>query len=321
MYDAEVKLAGSRLPKCSTESLEQYESLVPAELAQILAPLFDTLRAMNASIRRLDQQIKEAGQANLDVQRLAKVHGVGPVTALAFVAVVGDPARFAHTRDIGAYLGMVPRRDQSGQDDPRLRITKAGSGFLRRLLVQCANFLVGPLAQDCELRRMGLRKQAELGDGAKKKVAVAVARKLAVLLLSLWKQQATCQRFPGVAEPDPADAPNPVVLDECATRFGGPDPETEPAPSPTTRTQTCTEGPRPIPSANGSVGRSGASSAGSRRAKGTVPPASAPARRATPSAPAEPACAGDAASPASASGGRLGRRRGRPAAEGVSSTT
>lgn len=268
----------------------------------MLAPAFDVLRAINASIRRLDEQIAEAGKSSPEVQRLATVYGVGPITALAFVAVVGDPARFARTRDIGAYLGMVPRRDQSGQSDPKLRITKAGCGFLRRLLVQCANFLTGPLAHDCALRRQGLRKLAQLGDGAKKKVNVAIARKLAVLLLSLWKQKAVWQPLPHAADAAPGDAPQPVVNGECATRFG-PQPVTETAPPPTTRTQSCTERPTSS-SANGSAGRAVASA----RARTPRPAADAL------SAPAPPRHAAGTRRP------RQTRRNDRVAAEEVTST-
>lgn len=319
---SQVKIAGSRLPGCSTEAFEQCEALVPTGLAPILAPAFDTLRAINAAIRRLDQQIAEVGKSSPEVQRLAKVHGVGPVTALAFVAVVGDAARFERTRDVGAYLGMVPRRDQSGVSDPKLRITKAGSGFLRRLLVQCAHFLIGPLAQDCALRRQGLRKLAQLGDGAKKKVIVAIARKLAVLLLSLWKQKATWEPLHRIADLEPADAPQPVVNGECAEPLGA-DPVTKTAPPPATRTQSCTEGPGATSSANGSAGRTGASEARARgpaRPKpraGNVAVASVAARPATPSAPATPARAGDPAIPASASRGQPRSKRGRFAAEGA----
>ena len=64
--------------------------------------------------------------------------GVGTITAMAFLAVIGDPARFSNIRNVGAYLGLVVRRDQSGRMDPALGISKCGNGLMRRLLVQCA---------------------------------------------------------------------------------------------------------------------------------------------------------------------------------------
>ena len=93
-----------------------------------------------------------------------------------------DPQRFAHSRAVGAFLGLAVRKRQSGARDPALRITKAGDEFLRRLLLQCAHYLLarGP---DCDLRRFGERVMARRG---RAKAAIAVARKLAVRLHHLW---------------------------------------------------------------------------------------------------------------------------------------
>ena len=99
---------------------------------------------------------------------------------------LGDPDRFARSRDVGAYLGLVPRRDASGRRDPELRITKAGDRDLRRLLVQCAHQIVGREREDSDLRRWGKSLAARGKKNAKKRAVVAVARKLAVLLHRLW---------------------------------------------------------------------------------------------------------------------------------------
>ena len=88
---------------------------------------------------------------------------------------------------MGAYLGLCPKRDQSGDCDKQLRITKAGDGYLRRLLVSAAQYILGHFGKDCALREFGLRLSERGGPRAKKKAVVAVARKLAVLMLSLWK--------------------------------------------------------------------------------------------------------------------------------------
>src|SRR5690606_8838496 len=122
--------------------------------------------------------------------RLRQIPGVGAITSLAFVLTVGDPERFASSRDVAAYLGLVPKRDQSGDLDQQLRISKAGDACLRRLLVGAAQYILGPFGPDCDLKRQGRLLAERGGSRAKKKAVVAVARKLAVLLPALWKREA-----------------------------------------------------------------------------------------------------------------------------------
>ena len=110
------------------------------------------------------------------------------MTALAYRLVLDDPARFPKSRSVGAYLGLTRRHDDSGDSEPELRITKAGDKLLRRLLIQAAHYILGPFGPDTDLRRWGL-EFIRRGGGtkkAKKKAAVAVARRLAVLLHCLW---------------------------------------------------------------------------------------------------------------------------------------
>ena len=121
--------------------------------------------------------------------------GVGPVTALTYVLTIEDPNRFRKSRMVGAYLGLTPRRDQSGASDKQLRISKAGNGYLRRLLVTGAHYILGRFGPDCELKRFGLAIAARGGKNAKKRAAVAVARKLAVLLHRLWTSQQCYEPF------------------------------------------------------------------------------------------------------------------------------
>jgi len=118
--------------------------------------------------------------------QLRQVRGVGPLTALVYVLVLGDPRRFAKSRKVGSYVGLRPRQDQSGERDVPLGITKAGSPLLRRLLLQCAHYILGPHGEDCDLKRYGDRIAARGGKVAKRKAVVAVARKLSVLLHRLW---------------------------------------------------------------------------------------------------------------------------------------
>jgi transposase len=113
---------------------------------------------------------------------------------LTYLLTIEDAQRFERSRDVGAYLGLVPKRKQSGKRDPQLGISKAGDEMLRKLLVNCAQHILGPRGQDSDLRRWGLQLvkagQQAGKKGARKRAAAAVARKLAVLLHRLWASQA-----------------------------------------------------------------------------------------------------------------------------------
>ncbi len=117
---------------------------------------------------------------------MRQVEGIGPLTALTFVLTLEDPYRFERSRSVGAYLGLVPASDQSGDRDPQRRISKEGDEMLRKLLVGSAHYIIGPFGSDSDLRRHGEKTASRGGKNAKKRAAVAVARKLAVLLHSLW---------------------------------------------------------------------------------------------------------------------------------------
>ncbi len=112
---------------------------------------------------------------------LQQIVGVGPITSLTFVLTIPK------NRGIGPYLGLVPRSRDSGERQSQLRITKEGDVALRRVLNQAAHYILGPFGPDSDLRRWGLA-YAESGAGnAKKRAGVGVSRRLAVLMLALWK--------------------------------------------------------------------------------------------------------------------------------------
>lgn len=162
------------------------------EILQIVEPSLEVIDCLSASIRKFDKQIDELGETKYPATKiLRQIPGIGPVTALSFVLVIEDPERFARNRDVGAYLGLVPRRDQSGDLDKQLRISKAGDAYLRKLLVGSAQYLLGHFGPDCDLKRKGLEMAARGGPRSKKKAVVAMARKLAVLMLVLWKTNGT----------------------------------------------------------------------------------------------------------------------------------
>jgi transposase len=118
---------------------------------------------------------------------LRQVEGIGALSALTFVLTLEDPHRFEKSRSVGAYLGLVPASDRSGDSDPReKRISKEGEEMLRKLLVGSAHYILGPFGSDSDLRRHGEKIASRGGKNAKKRAVVAVARKLSVLLHSLW---------------------------------------------------------------------------------------------------------------------------------------
>jgi transposase len=186
-----IKSLGHRITSCSSSAFPRRvrESLSDQiHLMRTIEPIVEAIEAMTKSIEALDAEIQRLGVEEYAVtQRLQQITGVGPITSLAFVLAVEDPRRIGKTRDIGAYLGIVPRRDQSGSSDKSLGISKTGNASLRRLLVQCAQYILGAHGPESDLRSFGLRLAARGGKAHKKKAIVAVARKLAVLLLSLWK--------------------------------------------------------------------------------------------------------------------------------------
>jgi transposase len=114
------------------------------------------------------------------------VQGVGTLTALSFVLTLKDPGRFEESRSVGAYLGLVPSKDQSGERDPQKRISREGDEMLRRLLVGSAHYILGPFGEDSDLRHQGLKIAGDAAKNARKRAVVAVARKLSVLLHHLW---------------------------------------------------------------------------------------------------------------------------------------
>ncbi len=185
------KSEGVRLPRCSAESFGRMEHEVCASVRAVTKPLFAMLRELAKKIGGYDKMIAD-GVKRLrgeDAALLDTITGVGPVTTAAFLAAVGDVSTFGSARDAGPYFGLVPRQDQSGETDKQLRITKEGNEIVRRLLVTAANYIMGPFGKDSDLRRHGMRIAERGGKNAKKRAKVAVARKLAVVMLAVLKSR------------------------------------------------------------------------------------------------------------------------------------
>jgi transposase len=183
-----VKSLGARLSNCSSESFsEKAAAEIPNEVGETFQPLLRLIATLSDEIKTFDRRIETlASEKYRHTKLLRQVSGVGPVTALAYVLTLETPLRFARSRDVGPYLGLVPKQEDSGDSQPQLGISKTGDQLLRKLLVGSAHYIVGPFGPDTDLRRFGMRLCERGGKNAKKPAVVAVARKLAVLLHRLW---------------------------------------------------------------------------------------------------------------------------------------
>jgi transposase len=183
-----VKSFGHRLPKCPASSFHNKAAEhIPEALLPALGSVLETIGSLRGRIREYDRKLETISKEHYpETELLRQVEGVGPLTALTFVLTLEDPYRFEKSRSVGAYLGLVPARDQSGDRDPQRRISKEGDQMLRRLLVSGAHYILGPFGSDSDLRRHGEKIASRGGKNSKKRAVVALARKLAVLLHSLW---------------------------------------------------------------------------------------------------------------------------------------
>jgi transposase len=182
------KSFGVRLGKCSAEAFTTKQADQVAEAArEAVAPLLASIDDLNERIRYYDAMIEHTARTRYaKYWLLDQVNGVGAHTALAYMLTIGEAERFDKSRMVGAYLGLRPKQQDSGARKPQLGITKAGDGYLRKLLVNCAHYILGAHGKDSDLRRFGLRLCERGGKNGKKRAVVAVARKLAVLLHRLW---------------------------------------------------------------------------------------------------------------------------------------
>src|SRR5829696_3555754 len=183
-----VKSFGGRLPKGPARSFHKRAAEhIPEALWPALEPILEQIGALTQRIRDYERQLEEISKVHYpETELLRQVEGIGPLTALTFVLTLEDPSRFAKSRSVGAYLGLVPATDQSGDRDPQKRISKEGDEMMRRLLVGSAHYILGPLGSDSDLRRHGEKIASRGGKNSKKRAVVAVARKLSVLLHRLW---------------------------------------------------------------------------------------------------------------------------------------
>src|SRR5258708_8395594 len=179
---------GERLQRCSTEAFTaKFAEQIPAATPPAVAPLLEPTSHLHEQIRYYDQMEEHITRERSGKYTLVtQVDGVGVHTALSYMLTMGDPNRFEKSRQVGAFLGMRPRKKDYGASQPQLGITKAGDEYLRKTLVNCAHYILGPHGRDCDLRRVGQRVCERGGKNAKKRAGIAVARKFSVLLHRLW---------------------------------------------------------------------------------------------------------------------------------------
>ena len=194
-----AKTMGKRLGAGDADQMgtKQVEGWEP-EMAGILTPLLTLIECCTITLQTYEEKIKENSEEKYpETKRLTQIPGVGTLTATAFVLTLDDKNRIRQSRQVGPLLGMTPAQRQSSQSDPELGISKEGDRYVRTLLVQGAQWIMGGRGPDCELKRFG-QKIAGIDPGQpvmkkdkksrkRKNIAVvAVARKLGVLLHRLW---------------------------------------------------------------------------------------------------------------------------------------
>jgi transposase len=152
-------------------------------ISGLVTKLAQVRRHVALQIAAIDRDIRRLVRTEPTLKRFMTVPGVGPITAVAFLSAVDDPDRFKHARDVGPYLGLTPTRYQSGETDRQGRISKCGDTFTRTCLYEAANVLLTKVQRFSPLKAWGMRLVKRIGA---RKARIAVARKIAVILHSIW---------------------------------------------------------------------------------------------------------------------------------------
>jgi len=152
-------------------------------LEQVVGSLIDLWRRLTEELRAHDRELERIARHHGVCRMLMTTPGVGTLTALAYVSAIDDPRRFRRSEDVGAYLGLTPRRYQSGEIDRTGRISKCGDRMARSLLFEAAHILLTRIKEPSRLQQWGRRLSKRVGP---RKAKVAVARRLAVILHRMW---------------------------------------------------------------------------------------------------------------------------------------
>ncbi len=167
------------------------ELALSGQLRSELGPLFSTIVHVNKQIDSVEQRIELATRTDVDVQRVRSLHGVGALTAAAFVATLDGPERFRRAHQVECYFGLVPRESSSGEKQHRGCITKIGDSRMRGLLVQTAWCIVRSRQPDVvHLKRWAAQIAARRGRNI---AVIALARRIAGILFALVRDGTTYQ--------------------------------------------------------------------------------------------------------------------------------
>lgn len=190
-----------RLRRVTEDALESVRSTSGVDLSNCIRPLVELCEQMSDYLRSMDKSLLEEANANAACRTMMAIPGVGPVCAISFFTAIDDPARFTRASDVGSYLGLSPRVSQSGTTYKGQRISKMGNRLTRQNLVSAASVMLWVTKGDSDLRHWGLKLTERIG---RKKAAVALARKMAIVMLKLWRDG---QQF----DPHSAKRPNEMA--------------------------------------------------------------------------------------------------------------
>ncbi|MBF0304083.1 MAG: IS110 family transposase [Alphaproteobacteria bacterium] len=197
-----LKNYGVRLGKGARVRLERLvsEALSGRErLAAAITPLVTVHGVLRRELAKLEGKVRALAKTDPVTRRLMTAPGVGPIVALTYRSTIDDPGRFRHSRDVGAHIGLTPKRYESGETRRDGGISKAGDRILRAALYEAATTLLTRSATWSTLKSWGVRQAKVIGS---RRARVAVARKLAVVLHRMWAD-GTDFRF---AKPESATA-------------------------------------------------------------------------------------------------------------------
>jgi len=170
----------------------RFDAMVRERVAQepmlvtIVEPLLAVLLTVRGQLAVFERLLRRRARADADARLLMTAPGVGAVVALAYATTVEDPRRFRRSSSVAAYIGLTPRRYQSGEMDRAGHISRCGDAMLRTYLYEAANVLLRRSTRPSPLSVWGRALAERIGG---RKALVAVARKLAVVLYSMWRDR------------------------------------------------------------------------------------------------------------------------------------